>query len=92
MAIFRTFFSRKKCTNPCSIKMLIWYFVVFWAILYFFLKVGIILTFGQSLWLEEKQSAALLAINLICFLILFADVVVQFRTGYLSRGMIITDF
>lgn len=83
------FFSKKKCNNPCGIKILFWYFIVFWAILYFFLEVGILLTFGQTLWDQYKQSNDMLIANIIFLLILYIDVVVQFRTGYLSRGMII---
>lgn len=65
--------------------------MVFWAILYFFLEVGILLTFGEPLWQEYKQSSTMLTTNIIFLTILILDMIVQFRTGYLSRGMIVLE-
>jgi hypothetical protein len=44
--MYRLLFSHKKCSNPTWIGLMLWYMVVFTAIMYFFVENGIILTFG----------------------------------------------
>ena len=46
LLVYRLLFSTSKCLDPLSNWLMVWYMMVFSAIIYFFVEVGIILTFG----------------------------------------------
>lgn len=76
---------------PTEPAMLIWYWVVFSAIMYYYVEMGLVLTYGQQVWDDEMSNPALIFINVLAILIFIVDVLVCLNCGYLYRGMVIMD-
>jgi len=66
-----------------------WYLLVLLSILYYYVEMGIMLTYGQQAWTSELQSVPMLVIDVVAIIIFVLDIVAQFNTGYISRGAII---
>lgn len=59
--------------------------------MYYFVEMGLVLTYGQQVWDDEKSSKAITAFTVITVIILFIDIFVCLNCGYLYRGMIVMD-
>jgi hypothetical protein len=68
-----------------------WYVLVFFAIVYAYVEVGLILTYGENAWENLYGNPISISLNIYCLLVFLGDILVQFNTGYLSRGVIITE-
>jgi len=71
--------------------MIFWYLLVFLSILYWFIETGIALAFGEVAFKAELKSTVWLIVSCICLLILLMDIFVQFRVGFLSKGVIVKN-
>ncbi len=84
--------SSKQCYNPISKVLLVWYFFVFLAIVYSYVEMGLILTYGQAAWTSiNRTSTPTIVTHCLATAIFTIDVYVQMSTGYIYRGVIITD-
>lgn len=77
---------------PTEPTMLIWYWFVFSAIMYYYIEMGLVLTYGLPVWHDELSSPLLITINVLSVLILIIDLFVCLNCGYLYRGMVIMDY
>lgn len=77
---------------PTEPSMLIWYWFVFSAIMYYYVEMGLVLTYGPQVWDDEMSSPLLITVNVLSVLILIIDLFVCLNCGYLYRGMIIMDY
>jgi hypothetical protein len=59
--------------------------------MFYFVEMGLVLTYGQQVWDDERNTSVLIATNIIAILILLADMLLQLNCGYLYRGMIVMD-
>lgn len=84
-------FPRLRTFSPTEPIMLIWYWFIFAAIMYYYVEMGLVLTYGQQVWDDEMSNPFLIAVNVIAILIFFIDIFVVLNCGYLYRGMIIMD-
>lgn len=75
--------------RPTEVPLLIWFFLVFVAVLYFYVEAGLVLTYGEEVWIDELHSPAYLTIDAIAVLVLIGDILVCLNCGYLYRGMIV---
>lgn len=71
--------------------MIIWYLLVFLAVLYWFIETGIVIAFGEVAFEAELQSPSWLLMSCIFMLILLLDIFVQFRVGFLNKGIIVKN-
>ena len=71
--------------------MLFWFFLVFIMILYYYVEMGIVLTYGEPVWEIELQSEVYIIFDTLAVLTLTLDILVCFNCGYLYRGMIVMD-
>lgn len=83
--------SSKQCSYPLTKRLLVWYFFVFMAILYSYVEMGVVLTYGDAAWTSINRSNSTMSIHLIGTIIFGIDVYVQLNTGYIFRGVIITE-
>lgn len=83
--------SSKQCYYPLTKLLLIWYFFVFMAIMYSYVEMGVILTYGEAAWTGINRSHSTMGIHLMATVIFAIDVYVQLNTGYIFRGVIITE-
>jgi hypothetical protein len=65
--------------------------LVFLAILYWFIETGIVIAFGEVAFEAELQSPAWLLVGCIFLIILLLDIFIQFRVGFLSKGIIVKN-
>lgn len=65
--------------------------LVFFAIVYWFIETGIALAFGEVAFRTELQRPAWLIAGYLFLLVLFLDILLQFRVGFLSRGIIVKN-
>jgi hypothetical protein len=59
--------------------------------MYFFVEVGLVITYGEIAWIDELNTPFAVVFDIFSILILIADIGVQLNSGYLFRGMIILD-
>lgn len=52
---------------------------------------GLILTYWEEAWVDLNSNPIAISLSAYCLLVFAADMLVQFNTGYLFRGVIITD-
>jgi hypothetical protein len=71
--------------------MLIWYVFVFFSIIYYYIEMGLVLTYGADVWQYELSNPILLTMDAITITIFALDILVCFNCGNLYRGMIIMD-
>ena len=71
--------------------MLMWFFLVFLVILYYYVEMGLVLTYGQQVWDDELDSTVYLVVDFTAILVLLADIFVKFNCGYLFRGLVVLD-
>lgn len=43
-------FTQNRCWDPCGLGLLLWYVVVFAAIMYYFVETGMMITYGLGAW------------------------------------------
>lgn len=70
---------------------MIWYIFIFMAMVYTYVEMGMILTYGDVAATSFHTDPALIGINMLIILLFIGDVWVQFNTGCILRGVIITD-
>ena len=61
------------------------------AIVYTYIEVGMVLTYGSVAWADINQVIGSLIVKVMVIIVLIGDMLVQFNTGYLFRGVIITE-
>lgn len=76
---------------PTEPVMLIWYWFVFASIMYYFVEMGMVLTYGQEVWDDELTNPITVAFTVITIIVLALDILVSMNCGYLYRGMIVMD-
>jgi hypothetical protein len=84
-------FAQNRCWDPCGRWLLLWYVVVFAAIMYYFVEMGIMITYGLVAWQWELSNPFAIAADVIFIVVFVIDMLVQFKTGFFYRGVIITD-
>lgn len=89
--LYNLIFTEKKCYDPIGRWLLVWYFFVFLAIIYSYVEMGLILTYWEEAWVDLNSNPISISLSVYCLLVFAADMLVQFNTGYLFRGVIITD-
>jgi hypothetical protein len=81
----------KPCYDPLANWLIIWYVFVFLAIVYIYVLMGMVLTYGEAAWTDIHRVPVSIAFNLISLLVFIGDILVQINTGYIFRGVIVTD-
>lgn len=77
--------------NPLEPLMLFWYSLVFLSIMYYYIEMGFVLTFGKPVWENELTTPVWIIVDTITCCILVADILVCLQCGYLYRGMVVMD-
>lgn len=77
--------------QPTEPVMLIWFVFVLLAILYYYVEMGFVLSFGLQVWEDELNSPLCITMDVLTGLIFILDIGVCFNCGYLYRGMVIMD-
>lgn len=90
-SVTRFIFPKLRVFMPTEPIMLIWYWLVFGAIMYYYVEMGLVLTYGQQVWEDEMANPIVIAFNVITILVLACDIFVCLNCGYLYRGMIVMD-
>ena len=68
-----------------------WFSLVFIAIMYYYIEVGIMLTYGSIAWEDELGSASAIFFDCFFIIVFILDMLFQLNSGFLYRGMIIMD-
>lgn len=77
--------------QPTEPVMLIWFVFVLLAILYYYVEMGFVLSFGSQVWEDELNSPLCITMDVLTGVIFILDIGVCFNCGYLYRGMVIMD-
>lgn len=86
--VSKVLFPKFNVMSPLVTWSLLWYFLVFATIVYYYVEMGLVLTY-EGAWEDELSSPLMLAIDTFTILVLIADMVVTLNSGYLHRGMLI---
>jgi len=90
-SLARFIFPKLRVFMPTEPIMLVWYWLVFSAIMYYFVEMGLVLTYGQQVWQDEMSNPVVIAFDVITIIVLALDILVCLNCGYLYRGMIVMD-
>ena len=58
---------------------------------YTYSEMGMVMTYGEVAWNDFHTNPILISINVMTILLFIGDILVQFNTGCIFRGVIIID-
>lgn len=80
----------KPCYDPIANWLIAWYVLVFLAIIYTYVEMGLVLTYGSVAWADIHNDPISITFHVAAILVFIGDILVQMNTGYIFRGVIIT--
>jgi len=77
--------------DPSRACMNVWYAVIVLVIIYYYVEMGLVLTYGQQVWQAEMSSVGLVIFDYLTVVVFCADVYLMLNKGYFTEGILIMD-
>lgn len=77
--------------DPSRAWMNVWYAVIVFVIIYYYVEMGLVLTYGEQVWQAELSSPLFTTFGGLTVIILCADIYLMLNKGYFTEGILIMD-
>lgn len=71
--------------------MNVWYAVIVLVVVYYYIEMGLVLTYGEQVWQAELSSVPAVVFDYLTVVILCVDVYLMLNKGYFTEGILIMD-